>query len=156
MLCLCIMASCTAVGFAKGEKKSDYPFIYVHGNVRLGDGAPQKENRPYWGTQPENNVMTYLRAQVIQYTIRQSAVTAAHGTERASFMHSLPALLLTTVRRTQKNAAMTDSAEITQAEQPWEKHGILRVRANFVGHTPSAAKQYGFWLRCLLTVMKRK
>lgn len=38
------MASCTVVGFAKGEKKSDYPFIYVHGMCGWGDGAPQEEN----------------------------------------------------------------------------------------------------------------
>ena len=72
VLCLCIMAFCTVVGFAKGEKKSDYPFIYVHGMCGWGDGAPQEENRPYWGTQPENNVMTYLRAQ--GYTVYNPTV----------------------------------------------------------------------------------
>ena len=72
VLCLCIMAFCTIVVFAKGEKKSDYPFIYVHGMCGWGDGSPQEENRPYWGTQPESNVMTYLRAQ--GYTVHNPTV----------------------------------------------------------------------------------
>ena len=72
VLCLCIMAFCTIVVFAKGEKKSVYPFIYVHGMCGWGDGAPQEENRPYWGTQPENNVMTYLRTQ--GYTVYNPTV----------------------------------------------------------------------------------
>ena len=72
VLCLCIMAFCTVVVFAKGEKKSDYLFIYVHGMCGWGDGAPQEENRPYCGTQPENNVMTYLRAQ--GYTVYNPTV----------------------------------------------------------------------------------
>lgn len=63
ILCLCILAFCTVTGFAKSQNKTDYPFIYVHGMCGWGDGSPQEEKSPYWGTQPENNVMDYLRSQ---------------------------------------------------------------------------------------------
>ena len=63
ILCLSVMAFYTIIGFAKENRKTDYPFIYVHGMCGWGEGSPQESKTPYWGTQPENNVMTYLRSQ---------------------------------------------------------------------------------------------
>ena len=63
MLCLCLTVSFTVIGFAKDGQKTDYPFIYVHGMCGWGEGAPQEEKKPYWGTQPENNVITFLRSK---------------------------------------------------------------------------------------------
>ena len=61
-LCLCIVSGLGITGFAK-ESKTNYPFIYVHGMCGWGETSPQEDARPYWGTQPENNVITYLRSQ---------------------------------------------------------------------------------------------
>lgn len=49
--------------FAKNDNKTDYPFIYIHGMMGWGEGSPMEKDTPYWGTQPENNVMTYLRSK---------------------------------------------------------------------------------------------
>ena len=60
VLCLLMLITAAVPAFAS-SKKTSYPFIFVHGMSGWGDGSPQEENKPYWGTQPENNVITYLR-----------------------------------------------------------------------------------------------
>lgn len=62
LLCIGLMFNLTVVGFAE-SKKTEYPFIFVHGMCGWGETSPQEKTSPYWGTQPENNVITYLRAQ---------------------------------------------------------------------------------------------
>lgn len=63
ILCFSLILSLGMPAFAKEETKTDYPFIYVHGMLGWGEGSPMEEDSPYWGIQPENNVMTYLRNQ---------------------------------------------------------------------------------------------
>lgn len=52
---LCVSA------FATNGTKNNYPFIYIHGMMGWGEGSPMEAESPYWGIQPENNIMTYLR-----------------------------------------------------------------------------------------------
>ncbi len=73
VLCLCLIASFTVTAFASGEKKSDYPFIYVHGMYGWGEDSKKEVNRPYWGTQPENNIIPYLRSH--GYTVFNPSVS---------------------------------------------------------------------------------
>ena len=110
VLCLCLIASFTVAAFAADGKKTDYPFIYVHGMYGWGEDAEKEITRPYWGTQPENNIIPYLRSLGV------------------SFLLSLPALLLITARRTQRNAATAVTAAITQTDRQWARRGILKAR----------------------------
>ena len=73
MLCLCLVFPLALTGFAK-EGKTDYPFIFVHGMCGWGEGSPQEEGNPYWGTQPENNAIAHLRS--MGYTVYNPAVGA--------------------------------------------------------------------------------
>lgn len=61
IISISLLFSLCVPAFAAEEKKNDYPFIYVHGMMGWGEGSPREADSPYWGTQPENNVMTYLR-----------------------------------------------------------------------------------------------
>lgn len=61
ILCLSLLLGISLPAFAKTSTKNRYPFIYVHGMMGWGEGQVRDEESPYWGTQPENNVMTYLR-----------------------------------------------------------------------------------------------
>lgn len=72
LLCAVLLLMSAIPAFAKSETKSDYPFIYVHGMCGWGEDSPQESARPYWGTQPENNVITFLRSQ--GYTVYNPAV----------------------------------------------------------------------------------
>lgn len=73
VLCLCLIASFTVAAFAADGKKTDYPFIYVHGMYGWGEGAAKEVNRPYWGTQPKNNIIPYLRS--LGYTVYNPSVS---------------------------------------------------------------------------------
>ncbi len=72
ILCLCMTVSFSVIGFAGNENNTDYPFIYVHGMYGWGEGAAKESETPYWGTQPQNNVITYLRSQ--GYTVYNPSV----------------------------------------------------------------------------------
>ena len=73
VLCLCLIASFTVAAFAADGKKTDYPFIYVHGMYGWGEDAEKEITRPYWGTQPENNIIPYLRS--LGYTVYNPSVS---------------------------------------------------------------------------------
>lgn len=66
LLSVVIVFSAAVPAFAKETEKA-YPFIFIHGMCGWGEGSPQEENRPYWGTQPENNIITHLRS--LGYTV---------------------------------------------------------------------------------------
>lgn len=61
VITISLLFSLCVPSFAAKDGKTDYPFIYIHGMMGWGEGSPREEGSPYWGTQPENNVMTYLR-----------------------------------------------------------------------------------------------
>lgn len=61
ILCISMLLGISLPAFAKETSSNRYPFIYVHGMMGWGEGTAFEEETPYWGTQPENNVMTYLR-----------------------------------------------------------------------------------------------
>lgn len=61
ILCVSLLFSITVPVLAKESNR--YPFIYVHGMMGWGEGSVREEESPYWGTQVENNVMTYFRNQ---------------------------------------------------------------------------------------------
>ena len=42
LLCLCMLVSFSAVSFADSEKKTDYPFIYVHGMYGWGEDSAKE------------------------------------------------------------------------------------------------------------------
>ncbi len=62
VLAVTLVFSMAIPAFAK-ENKTNYPFIYVHGMMGWGEGSPQEEESPYWGTLQEYNVIPYLKAQ---------------------------------------------------------------------------------------------
>ncbi|MGN0463733.1 MAG: esterase/lipase family protein [Acutalibacteraceae bacterium] len=74
VLSVCLIFSVSVPAFAGNAGKTNYPFIFVHGMSGWGEDSPQESKTPYWGTQPENNVMTYLRDR--GYTVYNPAVGA--------------------------------------------------------------------------------
>lgn len=135
VLCLCIVFTCTAPSFAKGVNKTDYPFIYVHGMCGWGEGSPQEEKKPYWGTQPENNVITFLRSQ--GYTVYNPAVGGySSAWDRACELYAqLTGTVVDYGAAHSKECGHSrygrDYTGRATMGEPWD----LESRLNFVGHS---------------------
>lgn len=63
ILCVSMLIGVGLPAFAENGNGNRYPFIFVHGMMGWGEGSAYEVETPYWGIQPENNVMTYLRNQ---------------------------------------------------------------------------------------------